>query len=452
MRISLLLLLLVISIPLVLRRPLLGISIYLGLNIIRPEMLFWGQARGSYVFKTYYFLLIIGCLINGYLSKTGKVLKREFLLMVWLFLAIVVSIYFTQYQPIQQDYFAIEFLKDLGILAMLYLVVDNFEDVRRIQYVLMGCFAFLGVWGIEQSFRGNDRLEGLGGNSWGDSNGVAAIFALFLPVALSAAYTNKKRLWRLVSLGITAVIIATIICTQSRAGLLGIVVSLSAFAFYSRKSHKLIPLFLIVALLTIPFLSQQYIARMQTMGVSGTDDLDGSARSRIILWEAGLMVFADNPIVGTGFLTYPEAKMKYENRFYHLADEFREMVFRKTSKKVTHNTYIQILSDCGLLGMIPFVLLVLGGIGNGFSARRLLAKASSESRNKILLLCGISAGITGYAICIITIDSLLDCLLYVQLIIAAIIHRMLIRDTANAAIQEKNIENLSEPSPVIGVS
>jgi hypothetical protein len=449
MRISLLLLLIIISIPLVLRRPLLGISIYLGLNIIRPEMLFWGGARGSYVFKTYYALLIVGCMINGYLAKTGHVLKREFMLMIWLFLAIVVSILFTQYQPLLQDYFAIEFLKNLGIFAMLYMAVDRFEDARRVQHVLLGCFAFLGIWGIQQSFLGNERLEGLGGNSWGDSNGIAAIFALFLPVALSCIYTNKKSLWRFVSLGITAVIIATIICTQSRAGLVGIVVSLSAFAFYSRKTWKLLFSFFILALLAIPFLSQQYIARMRTLNVSETENLDGSARSRIILWEVGLMVFADNPIVGTGFLTYPEAKMKYESRFSNLPDDFREWVFRKTSKKVTHNTYVQVLSDSGLLGAIPFYLLVLGGIANGFFARRLIANANSESRNKILLLCGISAGITGYAVCIFTIDSLLDCLFYVQLIIAATIHRMLIRDTANTAIQE---ENTSEPSPAIGAS
>ncbi len=452
MRISLLILLIVVSIPLVLRRPLLGISIYLGLNIIRPEMLFWGGVRGSYVFKTYYVLLIVGCFINGYLAKAGHVLKREFLLMVWLFLAIVVSILFTQYQPWRQDYFAIEFLKSLGIFAMLYMAVDKFEDARRVQYVLLGCFAFLGVWGIEQSFRGNERLEGLGGHSWGDSNGIAALFVLFLPVALSGAFTNKTRLWRFASLGITAVIIATIICTKSRAGLLGLVVCLLAFAFYCRKSWKLTAIFLLLSLLVIPFLSQQYIARMRTLDVSETEELDGSARSRLILWKAGLMVFADNPIVGTGFLTYPEAKMKYENRFSYLHDDFREMVFRKASKKVTHNTYIQVLSDCGLLGAVPFFLLVLGGIANGFYARRLLANANSESRNKILLLCGISAGITGYAFCIATIDSLLDFLLYVQIIIAAIIHRMLIRHTADRAIFEKNTDNLPESAPAIETS
>ncbi len=29
------------SVPLVMRRPLWGVAIYLGFNIIRPEMLFW---------------------------------------------------------------------------------------------------------------------------------------------------------------------------------------------------------------------------------------------------------------------------------------------------------------------------------------------------------------------------------------------------------------------------
>jgi probable O-glycosylation ligase (exosortase A-associated) len=442
MRLLLLVLFIVISIPLVIRRPLLGLMIYFGMNVVRPEMLFWGGTRGSFVFSTFYALVIVACIINGFMAKAGNMLKREFLLMVWLFIAIVISIMFTQYQPFRQDYYAVEFLKNISMFAIIYLVVDYFDEIKRFQHALLGCFAFLGVWGIQQSFRGNERLEGLGGNSWSDSNGIAATFILFLPVALSGAFSNKKLIWKLAALGFAVVIAATIVCTKSRAGLLGIIVSLIMFFIYSRKSIKLGFLYLLLALLVLPFVSKEYIARMQTMDVSDTEDLDYSARGRLFLWKAGIMIFIDNPIVGTGFLTFPEAKFKYENRFSYLPDAFRASVFRRESKRVSHNTYVQVLSDCGLLGAIPFYLVIIGCIAYGFRARKLMTSSCPEYRNRVLLLCGISAGLAGYSVCIFTIDALLNSIFYVQIIFAAMAYRML-----TCAIIGPAISNTSKEFP-----
>jgi O-antigen ligase len=422
MREIILWLLIAVSIPYVWRRPFVGLVIYLAANVIRPEMFFWGGTAGGRVFMVFYGLILFASFFSGSFSRIGEVKQKEFLLMIWMMFAVFLSIFFAQYQIEIAYYYAFELLKAFGICALIYILIKDFADIKRLQTVLLGCFTFLGIWGIEQQFRGNERLEGLGGSSWGDSNGVAAMFVLFLPVALARGFCSNIRRDRLISIGMATIIVALIICTKSRGGFLGLLVCLFSFGFYSRKIGKILKISLVLALLAAPFATDAYLERMKTMQTTDTENVEGSARSRLILWQAGLMVFADNPIFGTGFLSYPEAKMKYENNFMYLEDEFREWVFRKESKKVTHNTYIQMLSDCGLIGGLPFILLVIGGIKAGFKARNRLLGSPEDDR--LYWLCGLSAGVTGYAVCILTIDSITSILLFVQLVAIGMVSRM----------------------------
>ena len=422
MREIILMVLVALSVPLVLKRPLLGVLIYLGANVVRPEMLFWGGGGGSYVFKIYYLLIIVASFARGYLARLGRLTQREFLLMIWLITAVSVSLLFAQYQVFRGSYYAVEMLKTLIICAFIYMVADGFDDVKKMLNVLLWCFAFLGLWGIEQQFRGNERLEGLGGSAWGDSNGVAAVFVMFLPVALAKLYTseNRKAYWR--AAGIVAIMVALIVCTKSRGGLVGLVVAVAAYAFFAGNVRKIVVAAVLMLLAAMPFATEAYLERMKTMQSSET--LDGSGKSRLVLWEAGLMVFADNPLFGTGFLTYPQAKMEYKHRFLDLDEEFHSWVFREEAKKVTHNTYIQILSDCGLFGAVPFMLLISGAVLSGMRARRLRIIWPEKSK-EIQWLCGLSAGITGFAVCIIAIDALLQPFLYIQLVFTGICSRLI---------------------------
>ncbi len=427
MREYLLMALVALSIPLVFKRPLWGLAVYLGANVVRPEMFFWGGEGGSFVFMVYAGLIVLTSFAKGYLSRAGRLANPEFLLMIWLLVAVVVSCELAQYPVFREDYYVVEMFKGFVICAFIYVMVNDFSEIKTLLNVLLGCFAFLGVWGVDQHFRGNERLEGLGGAAWGDSNGVAAVFVLVLPLALAKYFASQTRKEARKSVGIVAIMVILIVCTQSRAGFVGLAVCVLSFGYYSRKLRQIARGALLVAMVAMPFAGQAYLDRMKTM--ESGESLDPSAKSRLILWQAGLMIFADNPLFGTGFLTYPEAKMEYENRFMDLDNEFREWVFRKEHMKVTHNTYIQLMSDCGLFGAIPYILLISGGILAGFRARRLLV-LFPEGSQQLTWLCGLSAGITGFAACIVTMDSVLVVFPYVQLVLTGMLSRMIADGTS----------------------
>lgn len=412
--------LVVVSVPLVLKRPLWGVIIYLSLNIIRPEMLFWGGTTGNFVFKSYYILIIAGMFVRHDFAKIDYGALRDLFLMLWLSGAILLSGLLTQYPIFRGYYHVFEMFKGVGICAILYILVRDLDDVKRVQNAMLGCFAFLSVWGLDQHMRGNERLEGLAEGSWADSNGIAAMFVLFLPVALAKVFTSEKKRQFWIAAGIVVLMVAIVVCTKSRSGLLGLITCVAMFGFYARKSGKIALVSLLLFLAVIPFANQNYMERMKTMG--GSSDIAYSARDRITLWKIGMMVFADNPLFGTGFLTFPEAKMKYENRFWDQDDEFRNSIFRTENKRVTHNSYIQLLSDCGIIGALPFILLVALGIQRGFKVRRMLLK-NPEKSDVLLWICGLSAGIAGYAVCILSIDAVLHMLFYYQFAFISILYQ-----------------------------
>lgn len=432
MREILLLLLVVLSISWVFKRPILAMGIYLGANIVRPEMLFWGGGTGSYVFKLYFGLVIVTACFGGYLRNIGRINNRTFWLLVWLFIAVLVSTILSQYPVYRGYYYVVEIFKVLILCALLYMLIDEFSEIMMLQNILLGCFSFLGVWGIQQQLLGNERLEGLGGHSWPDSNGIAAVYVLFFPVALAKLFSSETRREFWTAVGIVVIMIALVVCTKSRGGLIGLVLSVVSYGIYSCNIQKIAVASLLMIVVAMPFVTDAYLERIENM--TSEESLDQSAKGRLILWELGLMVFADNPIVGSGFLTYPVAKMQYRSRMTDLDPVSYAATFRTTFKKVTHNTYIQMLSDCGLFGALPFFILVVGGIFSGIRTRRLQI-LYPEKRAQILWLCGLSAGLTGYAACIFFIDAILQPFIFFQLVFIGILSRMV---TFNNQVDQLN--------------
>jgi O-antigen ligase len=98
--------------------------------------------------------------------------------------------------------------------------------------------------------------------------------------------------------------------------------------------------------------------------------LDASAQERVMLWSDAMELFRQNPVFGTGFLTYAELS-------------------RVGSYKDTHNFYLKMLVETGLVGLCLFILQLLLLLREGM---RLFTRA----RDSLLSLIGL-----GYAAMIV---------------------------------------------------
>ena len=404
-------------------RPFWGLAIYLSANIIRPEMLFWGGATGAIIFK-----VSIGSTLLGYFLRGQGLFapwrNREFWLIVWVWLAVLASLSFST-MPLapQAQFYAQEFFK-MCILAWLLLgLVKDEGQVLKMADLLLIMASVLAVWGCEQSFRGNERLEGLGGQAFGDSNHVAAFAVLFFPIALHKllmAQDRKERLFGLVS---TALIGLLIVFTQSRGGFLGLAAGVFYLFWLTPKKKQLFCGMALLIFLASPFIANSYLTRLSTINAE-QEERDFSAGSRPVLWRAGLYAFQDNPIFGVGLLNYKWAKMPYKaNLQGKVDDELLDYTFQEY--KVGHSTWFcQLMAEGGLFLTIPYLWLLFGFFLASRRLRRGLPVAEDDKR-MLYLLFGLEAGIIGHCVSISFIDSLMGIFLPVQLLMGMQIVRVL---------------------------
>lgn len=424
-----------ISAVIILGKPFWGIVLYSAMNIIRPEMFFWGGSSGGKSLIVIFGATALGIIINLSKHRLKPLFRAEILFIVWLYAGLLVSIFFSQYEAPSAYYYANEILKLALLCAFLLILINTPEKLLKYENMMLLSIVLLSVWGIEQHFRANERLEGLGGHAFGDSNVVAATFVLFFPLAFHKIFNSDEIKTRAIGFFSAMVIVLLIVFTKSRGGFLALIACTAIMFLRSGHKSKLLIFGVLISAIVLPFIGEDYISRVSTM--KNEESLDTSAKSRLILWQAGIMVFRDNPILGTGFQTYPLAKMRYRQAFDDLTPEFKEWVFRTEKPKVTHNTYIQVLSDGGVVAATPYFLLVIWMLIKNRAVRK---KYPLTGRNKdtFMLLTAVEAGIIGFCVAIIFIDAITAVFLPVQIVICSIARDYVMKesaDTVEAAVQ-----------------
>ncbi len=431
---------LLLSIPYIFKRPFWGVVLYSAFNIIRPEMLFWGGSAGAKSFIILIGATLFGTIFNSPNFSIKLFMRRELLLMLWLYIALIVSIALSQYEAPKAYYYANEMFKLFVLCLLITKNVNDVEEVKKYEDIMLLAFVLLGIWGIQQYFLGNYRLEGLGGHAFTDSNGVAAMFVLFLPLALNKLITPARKIDCYAGLIASFVIIALIVCTSSRGGFVGMVACSAFFTLRSQYKIKIAVMTVFIMLLLAPFLTENYLSRISSI-TSNEETRDYSSRSRLVLWKAGMMIFCDNPIFGTGFMTYPSAKMQYKGEFDYLEPEFQEYVFKTDGSRVTHNTYVQMFSEGGLFLALPFFVFILGTFWKNWRVRK-KHYIDEDNREMLNLLSAIEAGIIGYGISIFFINALMGVFLYVQITLCAIIRKIIINNSRKVSAPPRNLNGL----------
>ena len=90
---------------------------------------------------------------------------------------------------------------------------------------------------------------------------------------------------------------------------------------------------------------------MTTEDVAEGQQFDASAQDRLVLWHDALELFKRNPISGTGFDTYGS-------------------MGRVGGYRDTHNYYIKVLAEMGVLGMLLYLVVLWSMFATGFRLYR----------------------------------------------------------------------------------
>jgi O-antigen ligase len=174
---------------------------------------------------------------------------------------------------------------------------------------------------------------------YANANGFAAFEAMFILVLLGLF---RGELSPKLKLLIPPTIIACgygLLFAFSRGAYLGFASGVIALGALRRKSLAFVALACLAGSFLLPSAVSDRITGTYTQGTTSTGKtLDSSATDRVLIWENALEIIATYPMFGTGFDTY---------EFIH------PMGF-----KDTHNFYLKILLEQGMVGLAVFLVML----------------------------------------------------------------------------------------------
>ena len=192
------------------------------------------------------------------------------------------------------------------------------------------------------------------GGFLGNPNYMASYLAV--PIFLSwASFTSTRSIRRCCYLLIVIILFAATIFTLSRAGFLGIALGALTLFIEKKKGIRKFILGAVVMTLLIWSLFSIYNKVNESTSRSGAiaavlhgnvDQADRSFRARFILAQMSIEMFKSSPIIGVGV-----------GQFQLQVPNFIVKSYPYDKILNAHNTYLQILAEMGLVGLITFALL-----------------------------------------------------------------------------------------------
>jgi O-antigen ligase len=193
-------------------------------------------------------------------------------------------------------------------------------------------------------------------------NELASILVAALALSLGLAGALRRApLGRLAAFAATALCATGIFLTGSRGGLVGLAVALAAFFVVGTRWRGRI---LIVAI-ALGLAGLGYFEYVASPDIRAHVSTVGSGTGRLDLWTVGWRMVEANPIVGVGAGNFPTSSIHYALQ----PGAIDRGYFFVGTPKVTHNSYLEVWAELGIIGLMLFVTIL------GFCVRTALRAA-----------------------------------------------------------------------------
>lgn len=293
------------------------------------------------------------------------------------------------------------------LLPIAYTAVRNRRDLLIVLGAIVLGAIIAASFGVLSPPDANLAEEGRATGTVGDPNELAAFLLVGLALAAGLAVgRGRSPLLRLVC-GLTVALCAGgIFLSLSRGGLVALGVLLLTGTVFAGRWRRAITLMLVLiagggvlyftALAPLP-------ARERIITANG-----GAGRSDI--WKLGLRMVRAHPLTGVGVGNFPVVSRDYALQPGTL--QRADLVF-SSAPKVTHNTYLEVLSEMGFPGFLLFMGAVLSCLACALKAARLWAQRGLADMEAIAR--GVFLGLVGMLTADFFISEMYSKLLWVML-------------------------------------
>ena len=300
-------------------------------------------------------------------------------------------------------------LAGLLVAIFLPLVIKDLKDLK----ILLGV-VFIGITasalvGLVQHYHffgfGQKTLTPGFLQQWGDQPRVPGVAESELELSYTLCIaaltvlgifltkgTNKSKR---TLLGLSAVLMGLVLYfTYTRSALLAIILGLVALVLFIKTKVK--PQFVLIGfILVIAFIEIFGMRAGISLGGRSASDQEESAVSRPILWQAGIAIAMDNPILGIGGNQFIKVSPSYSDRVDPSLIQWekeRYWGFRTLGNEAIHNDFLNVWVSYGSFALIAYLVLLVAIIRNFHDSYRV-------SKNRFIkgLSIGLAAGLVAYA-------------------------------------------------------
>ncbi len=272
---------------------------------------------------------------------------------------------------------------------LVFTVMGSVETVRQLRALLYTVLAGLlvaALYGCVQIVTGvefysyqldmsiNSGITGRIYSFFSNPNNFHTFITMLLPFALGLLVGEKSFRGRLFCVAVLAVTLAASLATYSRSGWIGLLAAVVVFLLLTDWRYLL--LLPVLGILALPFLPASVVTRLTTIGNMN----DSSARYRVQIYTAfGRLLKLCWP-TGVGLGT---------DTTYAALHELPPMADGNYALH-SHNNYMQLCAEMGIVGAGSYTFALLGRLKNSFAAAR---KADRGLRPLLAAAAGSMTGI-----------------------------------------------------------
>jgi O-antigen ligase len=302
--------------------------------------------------------------------------------------------------------FTDEYVKVLLVFVLMMNTLTTPKRLEQVMTLILLCIGYVAFRGVIDYARGanlleGNRLTGAIAGIYDNPNDLALAMVTFLPFAAVTAISRRQpTLKRLTAAGIIALMLATIVFTKSRGGMLGLAAVIIALVFFGRHISRGFSAAVIAAvIIATPFAPSSFWTRMASIVDERQDakEFTGSREARRILMQEAVDTFVERPFTGVG-----------AGQFKNYNPKGRQERWRET-----HNTLLQVASETGVFGLIAFTFLIGCAASGAVRTRRMLDRArhaqhqaavdallSPDDREMLYAqMVALSASLVGWFVC-----------------------------------------------------
>ncbi len=348
-----------------LRKPAYGMLLFVAFGIINPQGFTWGFGRTFPIAM----IMAVATLVGWFISPEPKRFPHQrevwMLLGLWLFFVVSTAFAYIPYREWISDAALAQLIYISKIFLMIFLSMSLLGTKERMQLLMKVVALSIGILSVKGGLFG--ILTGGSQIVWGPpgsflyaNNAIGLAMAMNVPFLyyLSQIESNAWICW--VMRGMLVMSIPAIICTFSRGAWLGLFAAIGLILIKSKHKFLIgvggvacvLALLLFLPLLTLDFLPERVESRFDQLV---NYEEEGSAVSRFWNWEMCKRVGLANPLTGEGFDFYGR----------HIYPKYYpEFIEKYGPDKVwsCHNMWLTVFAEHGIVAFLLWIFLLLSSL------------------------------------------------------------------------------------------